>query len=532
MSTTSLPVRRTPGARAGAHGAQSALAPNELLPALLHEARRYQLVLVSIFAAIALIALLVGLFLLPRKYVASTSVLAQESDILQPLLENRAVSTQAVDRAGLARQVVFGRKVMGEILTVGGWMDDKPSAVMQDRMIEQIRDRTRISNARENLVQITYTDNAPERAFKVAEAMANLLIEESLASKERESREAYEFIDKQVNDYHAKLTEAEANLQAYRSANADAQPGSATDVSSRIGVLRTQVEQTRMSLMELRSREQALTAQLSGESAVTAVQTRETLYRTQLLDLQNQLDTLLLSYTDKHPDVVRTRHQMADIQTAMRQEEQRRSQPRSDDAGVDARLNPMYQELRSRLAETRREIAAIQSRMGASEGLLGEELGRGRRIASAESALAELTRDYEVNRDIYQDMLRRRENARVSMELDRERRGLTMRIQDPAQMPVRPSGLRFMHFAMGGLAAAVLVPLGLLFLLVRFDPRVRSPGQIERQGNFPVLTVVPAYRTRRDRRREFGRMALSASIVGAVVLAYGLTYLFKQMQLA
>ena len=105
MSTTSLPVRRTPGARAGTHGTQSALAPNELLPALLHEARRYQLVLVSIFAAIALIALLVGLFLLPRKYVASTSVLAQESDILQPLLENRAVSTQAVDRAGLARQV-------------------------------------------------------------------------------------------------------------------------------------------------------------------------------------------------------------------------------------------------------------------------------------------------------------------------------------------------------------------------------------------------------------------------------------------
>ena len=97
-------------------------------------------------------------------------------------------------------------------------------------------------------------------------------------------------------------------------------------------------------------------------------------------------------------------------------------------------------------------------------------------------------------------------------------------------MPVRPSGLRFMHFAMGGLAVAALVPLGLLFLLVRFDPRVRSPGQIERQGNFPVLTVVPAYRTKRDRRHEFGRMALSASILGAVVLAYGLTYLFKQMQ--
>ena len=522
-----LPARRTSAARAGAP-TQTGLAPSDLIPILLHEARRFQLVLTSIFAVIALLALLVGLFLLPRKYEASTSVLAQESDILQPLLENRAVSTQAVDRAGLARQVVFGRKVMTRILAVGGWMDEKPSPVMQDRLIEQIRERTRITNARENLVQITYHDNDAQRAFKVAEAMANLLIEESLASKERESREAYEFIDKQVTDYHRKLTDAEDNLQAYRSDNADAQPGSATDVNTRIGALRTQVEQTRMNLMELRSREEALSSQLSGESAVTAVQTRETLYRTQLVDLQNQLDTLLLSYTDRHPDVVRIRHQMTDIQAAMRQEEQRRNQPNSGEEAADTRLNPLYQELRSRLAETRREIAAIQSRMGASEGLLGNELGRSQRIASSESALAELTRDYDVNREIYQDMLRRRENARVSMEMDRERRGLTMRIQDPAQMPLRPSGLRFMHFALGGLAAAVVVPLGLLFLLARFDPRVRSPRQLERQGHYALLTVVPRYRTPRDRRREFMRMAMSASIVCAVVLAYGLVYGYKQ----
>jgi polysaccharide chain length determinant protein (PEP-CTERM system associated) len=502
----------------------------DLIPILLHEARRYQVVMASIFAAIALIALLIGLFLLPRKYVATTSVLAQESDILQPLLENRAVSTQAVDRAGLARQVVFSPKVMRQLLAVGGWMEEKPSAVMQDRLMEQLRDRTLIKSARKDLVQITYTDNDPERTYKVTGAMANLLIEESMASKERESREAYEFIDKQVSDYHDKLTEAENNLQAYRSDNADAQPGSATDVGTRIGALRTQVEQTRMNLMELRSREQALSSQLSGESAVTAVQTRETLYRSQLLDLQNKLDTLLLSYTDKHPDVVRIRHQMADIQDAMKQEELRGQQPRTGEETADARVNPLYQELRSRLADTRREIAAIQSRMGASEGLLGDELGRSRRIAASESTLAELTRDYEVNRDIYQDMLRRRENARVSMEMDRERRGLTMRIQDPAQMPVRPTGLRFMHFALGGLAAAVAVPLGLLFLLARFDPRVRSPNQLERQGHYALLTVVPRYRTPRDRRRELMRMAVSASIVCAVVIAYGLVYGYKQMR--
>lgn len=525
MRNPALPVRRNPMARpAPARGPE--IPPVELASMLLREARRRQLALVGTFAAIALLALLAGLFLVPRKYTSSTTILAQESDIIQPLLEGRAVSTQVIDRAGMARNVVFGRRVMDEILKAGGWAEDAPSAVQQDRMIEQIRERTRITAPRPDLVQIQYHDNDPQRTWAVTRRMAELLIEESLANKERESREAYEFIDKQVRDYHAKLLDAENNLQAYRSANADAQPGSATDVNTRIGALRTQVEQARMHLMEQRSREGALASQLSGESAVTAVQTRENLYRTQLIELQNELDGLLLRYTEKHPDVVRVRHQMADVRAAMQRAQ---NQPReSGDLSADARVNPLYLELRSQLAETRREIAATQSRMSMSEGLLGEELGRSRRIAESESTLAELTRDYEVNRDIYQDLLRRRENARVSMELDQERRGLTMRIQDPAELPVRPTGLSLTHIALGGLAAAVAVPLGLLFLLVRFDPRVRSPMQLERNAGLPVLTVVPTYRTARDRRREIVRVVMSASILFAVFLAFALVYGYQQ----
>jgi hypothetical protein len=174
-------------------------------------------------------------------------------------------------------------------------------------------------------------------------------------------------------------------------------------------------------------------------------------------------------------------------------------------------------------------MAATQSRMGIAESLLDEELGRSRRIAASESALAELTRDYEVNRDIYQDLLRRRENARVSMELDREERGLTLRVQDPAIMPLRPTGLRFLHFAIAGLLIAVVAPLALLFLRVRFDPRIRSASQLQKLSDRQLLTVVPLYRTPRDQRRLRLRQAMSVGILFVVVLAYGLAFGFKQM---
>src|SRR5690606_21256826 len=106
--------------------------------------------------------------------------------------------------------------------------------------------------------------------------------------------------------------------------------------------------------------------------------------------------------------------------------------------------NPLYQQLRSDQARVRSDMAALRARISESEQLLENELERGRRVADSEAALAELTRDYEVNRDIYQDLLRRRENARVSMSLDAEQRGLTFRVQESAALPLQPTGLRML----------------------------------------------------------------------------------------
>ncbi len=506
------------------------LAPiNELAPVLFAEIRRREIAMTAIFAVVALIGLGVGL-LWPRSFSASTTILVQESGIIQPLLEGRAVATGNADRAGIARQVIFSRRIMNEILATGGWTAKNPAPIEQDRLIEAIENRTTITAPRDNLIQIAYRDSDAKRTFDVTQRFAELFISESLAAKERESREAYEFINSQVEDYHRKLTDAEENLKKYRSANADAQPGAGTDVNSRISALRGQVEQARMDLMAQRSQEAAMVSQLSGESEVNSVQTPEGVIRAQLAELQTQLDRLLLQYTDEYPDVVRVRHQIDDLKTQLTKEAQRAADAKS--AGVPhaldqaAQFNPLYQQLRSRLAELRQNTAATQSRMDASEAMLNQELDRSRRVAASESALAELTRDYEVNRDIYQDLLKRRENARVSMNLDEEKRGLTFRIQDPAIMPLRPSGLRFMHFALAALVLGIALPIGFVFGVTRYDPRIRSATQLEQLG-IPVLAAVPFYSTRGDRNKERMRLAVMVLLLFGVAAAFGLTYWLK-----
>lgn len=500
----------------------------ELAPILLTEARRRMLTLGTLFALIAVAALAAGATW-PKKFESSTTILVQESNIVTGLMEGRAVATSVADRASIAREVIFSRKAMDDILAAGGWLarDPKPSPLEQDRIIESITNRTKIASPRDNLIQITYSDSEADRSYKITQRLAELFIKESLATKERESRNAFEFIDGQVESYHKKLTDAEDKLKIYREANVDARPGGEVDSNARISQLRSQVEQARMELMEQRSRESALVAQVSGESEVTAVQTRAGQIRVQLADLQVQLDKLLLTYTNDYPDVVRIRHQMQDLEEALKRDEaQKTAGKATNPSAIDsaAQYNPLYQELRSKLNEARRNGGAIASRMSASEGMLAAELERSKRIANSENALSELTRDYEVNRDIYQDLLKRRENARVSMDLDEKQQGLTFRIQEPAVMPLRPSGLRMMHFAMAGLGLGIVLPLGLLFGYARFDPRVRSVAQIERIAGVPVLASIPVYATPADRRRSILHGTILIAIIGAVAVAYAATY--------
>ena len=500
-----------------------------MLPALLNEARRRRLLLGLGFATIALAALAVGM-LWPKKYQASITILAQESSIITPLMEGAASPTANKNRAGIARDVIFSRKVMSAILAAN-WSTSRLTPIEQDRLIEGIKSRTRVEIARDNLITISYADSDPRRAYDVTRQLGQLFISESLASKQRESRDAYAFINSQVEAYRKKLTDAESKLKAYREANADARPGSETDTDARISALRTQIENTRMGMMEKRSQITALESQLSGESEVNAVQTTEGVYQTQLAELQAQLDKMLLTYTDQYPDVIRIRHQMQDLRQQLAQSELLKQNAQL--AGTptplanNVQMNPLYQQLKIQLAAARGDAAATAARLGASESMLQSELERSTRIANSENVTSELTRDYNVNRDVYQDLLKRRENARVSMNLDDEQRGLTFLIQNPAVLPLTPSGLRFMHFGVAGLALSLAVPFGLLFGIVRFDPRVRSVWQLERATGLTVLATIPFYPTPRDRRRSQLQNIMLVLIVAGVAAVYLALFVYR-----
>ena len=498
-----------------------------MLPIAAGEGRRRPLLLAGVFTAVALAALLLGL-LVPKKYTSTTTILVDEKGLPSSSSKASGSSGKLEPRAAAAREIALSRKVMLDILGTGGWLDDKPDAVARERLITAITRRLTVVSPRQlpNLVQISYTDDDPTRAFKVTQRLGELVIRESLAAKARESREAYEFLDSQAATYHQKLLESQARLSAYQLANPDARLNSEEEANRRIAELRRSVDLARMDLVNARAQEGTLSAQLGAENPVGVVQSRASQIQVRMAELQSEHERLLMNYTEQHPDVVRVRRQMQDLEADLRNESTRGSTRLAvASAGIPGAnaFNPLYGEIKSRLSDARSRSAASASRVALGEGLLGEERTRSERIAAAEGTLAELTRNFEVNNDVYGDLLKRRENARVAMNLDIAGRGLSLRVQEPAAVPVRPDeGLRLMHVAIAGLVLAVAAPVLMLFGWLKVDSRVRTAAQIEQLAGLPVLGSIPPRTSGPQHARSRQRAVMAAALVLVVPIAYAL----------
>lgn len=497
-------------------GSSQPLPLAELLPAGLREMQRRIGIMVMLFLVIALISLGVAYFW-SKQYHASTTILVSEDNIIRQLMDGRAVATSVYDRAAIAREVVFSRKVMDQVLKAGGWSLSGLEQAERDRLAEGVESRTVIGSPRESLIQIAYWDTDPVRAQKVTASFAELFMAESSEAKRRESREAYEFIAAQVDQYHGRLIEAEQRLKRFNDASEDARPGSGMEVSARVAELRRELENRRLQQQDLRSRMRALQGQLGELDSNTQLDGYQNQLRQQIARLQSELDSQLLDLTPRHPDVIRSRYRIDTLREELAASADR---IRSGEDVSRTVHNPLHQELRSALASLGREIAGQSARIQAGEVLLANELQRGRRVADSDIELAELSRDHEVNQSIYADLLNRLENARLSMHMDETGHGLTFSIHEPAIEPARPSGLRFLHIASGGLMAAIAMPLGLILLLVRIDPRLRSPQALERAVELPVLVAMPRYWTNADRRHWRSQRWLAVMAFALTILAF------------
>jgi len=448
-----------------------------------------EFIAVAFFVVVAL-ALVVGA-VWPKTYTSSATIIVEDKNIIQPLMLGAAVPTDVTDRAKIAREVIYSRKVMNKVLEDGGWLGENVSAAEREDAIAKLKKQTTVSTIGTNLIKIEYKDSDPARAFKTAKKYTELFIAESLGTKVEESRSAFNFIDAQVKEYQAKLKAAEDKIKEFRAAGLDARPP--RDPNRRGESLQTRLEQTRMELQEAQTKRDSLEKQLAKEMAAAATYTREREYRERLNAAQSQLAILRVNYQETYPDVVRLKKEIAELHQLIATEQEQH--PGRAPMG-EASAGLFHQQMKEEISRTNTLIDTLSARLSETERFINAENENSRRYGG--TTMSELMRSHEVNQTILDDLLKRRENARVSMNLDREKQGFSLRINDEAVLPAQPTGPTFVQFALAGLVLGLLIPFGLIYGKNQLDAHIRTKSVITERLNLPMAAAVPHFSTPSD----------------------------------
>jgi hypothetical protein len=131
-----------------------------------------------------------------------------------------------------------------------------------------------------------------------------------------------------------------------------------------------------------------------------------------------------------------------------------------------------------------------------------------------EAQLAQLNRDYQVNRDNYQKLVERREQAKLSGELSSATDMLTFRVIEPPLMARKPSGPNRLPLFSGVFVLALLAGLVGAFLMSQVRPTFLNHASLREVTGVPVLGSINMHWT--DGQKVLRKRRLMG--VGAAVL--------------
>lgn len=430
-------------------------------------------------------------YVVPKNYTSTALLYADQSNILQPLLKGKAEVTQ-IDRINESREMMQSRSFLEQVGLDTGMITGGETDAVRNGKISDLRDEVGMKVSNQNFLELSYTSGDPDKSFQVLSAVLSRFVERTERKKRSESKGAFDFIDSQVKTYQRQLEEAEERLKEFKSANQD---GNESSAMARIESLRREIENLKLELQQTDAEVRLTRAQLSQEQPVRriTVDPGKSAAERRLSSMRIELDSLMLRYHDRHPDVISTQAQIADLERQVSGQSES-----SREGGVtEVMENPVYENLKIQLSEGTTRLAVQTNRLASLERLLEEAFERSQRVAENQAQFSELTRDYDVTRGVYEDMLQSREKARLSMTLDVQGEGVSYKIQEPASYPTEWDGLQLYQVGLASPFLGSATVLGLLVMLVMLDQRVRSPRalQMALPESITVLTSIPHYRS-------------------------------------
>lgn len=397
--------------------------------------------------------------------------------------------------------------------------DERVERMKKDIKIELVRDER---NNEITAFRISYSSLDPHVAQKVTQQLTDIFIHENLRVRQQESEGTTRFIESQLEDARQRLAEQEAKVRAFQSSHVGALPTQQASNLQILSGLQSQLQNEQDALNTAKQQRVYLQSllQQSKESperggAAAPASTELTAVDTELARLRAQLADLSSRYTDRYPDVLKLKEQIAKTEK-LRSQLAASASAHGSSSSYGAATSPTAQ-IQSNLHANELEITnreqavlSLKSRIGQYQGRLDEQ-------PATEQQLAELTRGYDQSKSDYDDLLKKKNASAMATTMEQAQQGERFTSLDPPSLPTKPDFPNRLKFCAIGLAVGLLLGAGVAGTFEFFDPRIYSERELKALLPSAVISEIPEVSNPADLALMARRFRLTWVATGAAV---------------
>jgi len=353
----------------------------------------------------------------------------------------------------------------------------------------------------------------------VVNTLASLYIEENLKVREERAVGTTQFLEKELQRLKKKLEAQEKALKEYKSQNFGELPEQLQANITTLQRLQVELQSVQESLSAAKQRKliiqqyayQTMAGSQSGDQATAAPGP------TRLQTLYNTLDELKGRYTDKHPDIIRIKKEIAKLEKIY-------GDVTTNNTSQSARSPRMVGDpaMQRELINVQAEIARLQAEEKSLKKAIKLYQMRVDNTPKREQELASLRRDYDITLNSYQDLLSRKIEAKMSENLEKKQQGEQFSVLDPAkppQVPYKPDIRKVLFMSLFlGLGAGG----GIAFALEYLDPTFHDKKLLEKTFEMPVIATIPRLYTKKEMRKKWFMRAVYVSVFLGVIICYSI----------
>ena len=478
-----------------------------------------------------------GGYIWPKTYEANSTVFIQRSTMMDPLMKDIGKDSSMEERLKTLQNGLTSRNIMERVIKKLDMDAEAKTPTKLQGLIESMQKAVTVtvksgkgSKDATDLFIIAYQGSDPKRARDVVNALVEEYISENLGFSRSDAYGAYEFIQNQLVEYKAKLDQSDKDIRAFREKNPNILPQSETDSQSRVEAFQIQKIDSDIKIKELTRKRDYLKKQLSGEKDVPAAATNDNgSPRGRLNYLKRMLVVLTTKYTAQHPEVIKTKAEIEDLKQQIASAKKTPAGTAEDETST---MNPGLME---KLAETDAEIDALKTR---SDELMkqqqkAKEVRGG--MPKEQEEWTKLQRDRNVYQSIYDDLLKKLENAKVSKDLELTDKVSNFKIVDPAIIPFAPIKPNRVALIIAGIFLGIAAGIGSVMVVGKLKPFFKDANAIQESLGLRVLVSVPSVIDKSanaaKRRLDNKILIASAAYLGLILLVLIREVLFKYMRI-